>query len=68
MENKKREYLAPRVEVKAVEIESSICNGSVEFGDTNHKIDINKQTIVDTGTSNDFSGDQWGTPISGSNN
>ena len=40
MENKKREYLAPKVEVKRVELESSICDGSVDYGDAQHPIDI----------------------------
>lgn len=31
MENKKREYLAPKVEVKRVELESSICDGSADI-------------------------------------
>lgn len=62
MENKKREYLAPKVEVKRVELESSICDGSVDYGDTNRPVDINQQDI-ETTTNNDFSGTQWGDPI-----
>jgi hypothetical protein len=65
MTQKKKTYMAPTMEVTNVEIEASICSGSVEFGrpeDSNEKqVVIQDQTIsTDFGDKNDFSANQWG--------
>lgn len=71
MEKKKKDYEAPDIKVTQVEIESSICNGSVEFkgSDTGvGQIDIASQEVeiqYKDGNSgpvmNDFSNDFWPT-------
>lgn len=57
----KKVYQQPETAVTRVELESPICSGSVQFGgDTEHKVDINNQTIVDQDANNDFSNNTWG--------
>lgn len=66
MEKKKKDYEAPDIEVTQIEVESSICNGSVEFtGETGvGKIDIASQGVQieynpDGSAINDFSNSSW---------
>lgn len=67
MEKKKKDYEAPDIKVTQVEIESSICNGSVEFkGENETQVNIAEQGVQDmsngTETFNDFSKDFWNMP------
>lgn len=55
MENKKREYLAPKVEVKRVELESSICDGSSDIQATSPGASTTSQKINDS-FGNDYGG------------
>ncbi len=60
MEMKKRTYVSPGVEVTRVELESSICDGSVEYkGDNAEGINIASQDVIES-SGNDFSGNAWG--------
>lgn len=55
----KKVYQQPETAVTRVELESPICSGSVQLGgDTEHKVDINSQTITED-TNNDFSNNSW---------
>ena len=63
METKKKTYTSPETEVTHVEIESSICGGSVEFG---NETNPDKSVVVDEqsintgfGTNNNFSSEVW---------
>lgn len=60
MVKKKQTYESPEIRATRVELESSICAGSVDFGDgeKNKQIDINAQEVA-TVTNNDFSGNEW---------
>lgn len=62
MENKKREYLAPKVEVKRVELESSICDGSSDIQATSPGATTTSQQVnEDFEKANDFktNGNTW---------
>lgn len=61
MEMKKRTYVSPGVEVTRVELESSICDGSVVYkGDNDAEgINISGQDVIES-SGNDFSGSAWG--------
>ncbi len=54
----KKNYEAPDLNVSRVEVESSICGGSVDFGDREKPIVIDDQAF-NPGTENDFSGQAW---------
>lgn len=60
MEKKKHTYESPDMTEIRVELESSICSGSVEFGDEQHKVDIVDQGVNNDLQNNDFSGQEWG--------
>ncbi len=57
MENKKREYLAPKVEVKRVELESSICDGSADIKAAPAAETQAQQVNTDFSGNNNFSSD-----------
>lgn len=61
---KKKSYLPPTITVVKVQLEGQICNGSVDFNDTEHKVTISDQSI-DKENELDFSdtSDNWDTPI-----
>lgn len=63
MKTTKKIYKTPETEVTHVEIESSICGGSVEFGkdkDNPKAIVAESQEVNSTFTSNnDFSSNAW---------
>lgn len=68
MEKKKKDYVAPDIEVTQVEIESAICNGSVEFGkDKTGAIEIDNQQFADMNGTNDFSSTEWIMPTNTEN-
>ena len=58
----KKAYERPRTTVTYVELESTVCSGSVEFGgDNQDRIEIENQQInKDFSDGNDFSGQTWG--------
>ncbi|MDE7026170.1 MAG: hypothetical protein K2O88_09880 [Paramuribaculum sp.] len=66
METKKKNYTTPDIKIKHVEVESSICGGSVEFGDKEkpekEQVVISSQSVVGGGDNdpNNFSGQTWG--------
>ncbi len=65
METKKKDYEAPDISLKRVEIESQICTGSdqkgedVKFGGAENSVSVQSQGI-ENATNNDFSGITWG--------
>lgn len=68
MKDKKKEYLAPTVEVKAVEIESSICGGSVDIANPEGSQGEIEEQKVNTNFNGDFSGSTWDEHITNSGN
>lgn len=70
MIKKKKTYESPDTQVTQVELESSICNGSVDFKEdgTNKGVTISSQTMAtptsvgEGGALNDFTDDSWITP------
>lgn len=58
MQKMKLTYESPQITATKVELESSICAGSVEFGGKKEKIDIESQEVA-TVENNDFSGAAW---------
>lgn len=69
MVKKKQTYESPEIRATRVELESSICAGSVDFGDKqkDKQIDINAQEVA-TVTGNDFSGSEWSVDKTTTNN
>jgi len=70
METKKKVYEAPDISLTQVEVESSICSGSVDFNKVESKSDgvvVSDQSVVDMNGTNDFSGTAWGTIDNSSN-
>lgn len=67
MVKKKQPYESPEIQVTRVELESSICNGSVDFKE-DPGVKISSQEMVTPGmdsdgkTLNDFTEDSWVTP------
>ena len=69
METKKKDYEAPDISLKRVEIESQICSGSqnVEFkGEGAGQVNIADQGVAPV-TGNDFSQSAWEVPATPSN-
>lgn len=60
MTQKRKPYESPDMTEIRVELESSICSGSVEFGDEKRTVDIVDQGVNDDLKNNDFSGQEWG--------
>ena len=57
----KKFYEPPATAVTRVELESSICGGSVQFGEDDSQskgVDISAQGVADT-SNNDFSANPW---------
>lgn len=57
----KKIYQQPETTVTRVELESPICNGSVNYvgEEGNKSVNIKSQDVVET-DKNDFSNDSWG--------
>lgn len=58
---KKQTYESPQMTEIHVELESSICSGSVDFvGEGKAEgVTIAQQDVVDLNSNNDFSGSEW---------
>lgn len=65
--NKKKHYERPVSVMTQVRLESPICSGSVQFGDVDHKVDINNQQVI-YDEANDFSNEAWGVSNNNSTN
>lgn len=60
MQRKKNIYESPDMTEIRVELESSICAGSVDFkGETTDGVAIKDQKVVEMGTTNDWSNEAW---------
>ena len=57
MDQKKHPYAAPRTTLSRVEVESTICSGSVQFGGNDKQVDIQDQQV--NNEIQDFSGEEW---------
>lgn len=72
MKTTKKIYKTPETEVTHVEIESSICGGSVEFGKDkdNPKAIVAEDQEISTGftSANNFSGQEWDMSKGSANN
>lgn len=57
----KQPYESPDITVTRVELESSICSGSVDFvgKDKQQGVTISSQQVVDMNGTNDFSNNEW---------
>ncbi len=57
----KQPYESPDITVTRVELESSICSGSVDFvgKDKQQGVTISSQQVVDMNGTNDFSSNEW---------
>ncbi len=60
MQKKKNIYESPDMTEIRVELESSICAGSVDFkGEKTEGVAIKDQEVVNMGNTNDFSNQEW---------
>lgn len=63
MERKKQIYESPDMTEIRVQLESSICSGSVDFNDKDKGITVSSQNVADMGGTNDWSTDPWETTV-----
>ena len=60
MQKNKQIYESPDITEISVELENSICSGSVDFkGEKTEGVSINNQNVVDMDGANDWSNDAW---------